>query len=455
MRHVIPIWTVLIFVLGGCNYPGDAPSPAGESPVAVTDESSPAVDLSPQPAVTGELLPTPTWTQPPEEESAPAGEATVSAPTASPSPDSGTAPHLRPLTSGDEVILSRIAMIDHSTGWGIGHQSQSDDHILYTRDGGQTWSDVTPPEPSPQQGEPRKVAWGYFADAQNAWVIYAYAEWRVVPPSPRVWATNDGGLSWQASGELDLTGQEEFFRPEGFSFPDLEHGWLLIHIGGGMHHDYSLLFRTSDGGGTWERLVDPFKTSLQSLGNTGLAFADEKVGWVTKDNMGVMFGAFWEHSEDGGRNWESSFLPAPPELDWMEEPNACRTEDLHFTSAHTAALIVNCRTFEEEEERSLTYIYVTGDRGQNWQYAKLPSPVDELDFIDYQTGWATGRDIYTTTDGGLSWVKIKTVNWDGQFSFVDSQTGWAVASNEEDAVLVKTENGGRTWALLEPVISDE
>lgn len=444
MRRVIPFLSVLALLWGGCNYPGDSGAGGVVSPAPATEALAPAAEPSPLPAQVETIPPAPTSTltlTPTATETSPAA------------PPSG--PQMSPLRSGDEAILSQISIISQSEGWGIGSQMGSGDHILHTSDGGQTWSDVTPPEPPPQEGEPKKLAWGHFTDAEKAWVIYAYEEWHVVPQTPRVWVTNDGGQSWQSGGELDLTGEEEFFRPEGFTFPDAEHGWLLIHIGGGMHHDYSLLFGTSDGGQTWQRLVDPYKPSLQSLGNTGLVFADEHVGWVSKDNMGVMFGAFWEHTEDGGRNWESSFLPAPLELDWMNEPSSCRTENPIFTSSHTAILLVNCRTFEEDEEQSLTYIYVTGDRGENWQFSKLPSYVDELDFIDYQTGWATGRDIYQTTDGGLSWVKIKTVHWDGQFSFVDAQHGWAVAIKDGASALVKTEDGGRSWEMVEPAMSEE
>ena len=441
MRQVILFISVLTLFLSGCNYPGDSVAHSGESslpstkiPVSTEKPATPATMVETSlPAYTSTLAPTLEVTNP--------------SPTATLSD-----PLMSPLTFGEEIILTQISMISQSDGWSIGYQPGSDEHILHTSDGGQTWSTRTPPEPPPQQGEPRKIVWGYFVDTEKAWVIYAYEESNFIPQSPRVWKTNDGGVSWQASQELALTGQEEFFKPEGFTFPNQEHGWLLIHIGGGMHHDYSLLFGTSDGGKTWQRLIDPYKTGLQSLGNTGLVFVDEKNGWVSKDNLGVMFGAFWEETTDGGRNWESHFLPAPLELDWMNNPSACRTENPHFTSAQTAVILVNCRTFDEDEERNLTYIYVTGDRGQNWHYAKLPSPVDELDFIDYQTGWATGRDIYMTTDGGLSWVKIKTVNWDGQFSFVNAQMGWAVVHNNDNTALVKTENGGRTWELILPVL---
>jgi len=54
----------------------------------------------------------------------------------------------------------------------------------------------------------------------------------------------------------------------------------------------------------------------------------------------------------------------------------------------------------------------------------------------------------------LSWVKIKTVNWDGQFSFVNQKFGWAVAIANDSIALVFTQDGGRTWQLIEPTIQE-
>jgi photosystem II stability/assembly factor-like uncharacterized protein len=65
--------------------------------------------------------------------------------------------------------------------------------------------------------------------------------------------------------------------------------------------------------------------------------------------------------------------------------------------------------------------------------------------------------MYSSADGGRTWTYVKTVNWDvmtdswwdGQFSFVDPQHGWAIPNFN---ALMNTVDGGRTWALIEPVI---
>lgn len=342
-------------------------------------------------------------------------------------------------------------MYSPTAGWGIGHTRNSGSHILYTEDGGGTWDNRTPPATTADQPDEIDSCWAHFLDLDNAWVIYAPQ--RTPPPyEGMVWRTSNGGQTWQLGNPLDVDGMEEIFIPEGFASIGDVYGWLLVHIGGGMSHDYSYLYATEDSGATWERIVDPYSGGIQSLRNTGIAFADPEYGWVTKDNLGVLPGAFFEQTTDGGLNWEKVSLPAPPELDWFNESSLCETSDPTFMGDQTGALIVKCRLPEDIQQDiqwSLTYIYTTPDRGSTWDYAKLPSPVDQLHFLTKENGWALGRDQYQTMDGGLTWKLLKTVNWDGNFSFINSNIGWAVARNGDEIALVATEDGGKTWDIID------
>jgi len=175
-------------------------------------------------------------------------------------------------------------MATFKTGWGIGYQSDSGARVLFTLDGGQTWLDRTPPDATANLINETEAAWANFFDDQTAWVVYAPQR---APSPPRdivIWRTVDRGQTWEASNFLDLDGLEAYFIPEGFTFSDEDHGWLLVHVGAGMSHDYSFLYQTNDGGTYWERIADPYGGGLQSLHNTGLNFSDSQFGWVTKDN---------------------------------------------------------------------------------------------------------------------------------------------------------------------------
>jgi len=341
-------------------------------------------------------------------------------------------------------------MFNATDGWAIGHQISSGDRILLTQDSGQTWEERSPSILETSQQSPDSyTAWGYFYDPQTAWVIYLPENEPPPLQAPVIWRTLDGGQTWEPSTPLSISGGEAYFVPENFYFVDPLQGWLLVHVGAGMSHDYSNLYATSDGGLTWQKLIDPYGEGLQSLHNTGISFADSQFGWVTKDNLAVMPGTFLEQTSDGGLTWENNFLPTPPDVDWFKEVIECETLSPTFLQSKVALVLVNCHTFDEH---IYNYIFRTMDRGETWKSLLLSTPAQSLVFINNQIGWALGRDLLKTTDGGISWVKIKAVNWDGQFSFIDEDTGWAVARADNAIALVFTQDGGQTWQQLMPII---
>ena len=67
-----------------------------------------------------------------------------------------------------------IEMFTETAGWAIGGEEDPGKLVLITRDGGNTWTDVSPPEPV---SNIQKIAFGFFLDADTAWVTYAYVEY--------------------------------------------------------------------------------------------------------------------------------------------------------------------------------------------------------------------------------------------------------------------------------------
>src|SRR3990172_5715222 len=65
---------------------------------------------------------------------------------------------IRRFAPGESVWITSIRMQDPTAGWAIAGESQWGDHVMRTGDGGQTWQDVTPPEPAPTEAEGSKVA---------------------------------------------------------------------------------------------------------------------------------------------------------------------------------------------------------------------------------------------------------------------------------------------------------
>jgi photosystem II stability/assembly factor-like uncharacterized protein len=131
---------------------------------------------------------------------------------------SGVANSITHFPSGQEFSVTAIHMVDAHTGWAIGGLVTPGDHVLFTTDGGNTWKDVTPPEEAATGGE-QKAATGYFQDAQSAWVVFSYLS-GTTPAQSVVWRTQDGGATWQASQPLDLSGLNEFYNPGSLQFVD-------------------------------------------------------------------------------------------------------------------------------------------------------------------------------------------------------------------------------------------
>ncbi len=377
-------------------------------------------------------------------------------------PSTGTpvqGPAIAHLTAAKPFEVGYIHMVDAQRGWGIGGFAQAQDHVLRTDTGGQTWRDVTPPEPIRADGS-ALAALGYFKDGSRAWIAYGPADPGSVPTSIRVWFTSDGGTTWDY-GVVDSDGvAAEAFVPLYLDFPDTQHGRLLVLLGGGMNHAYSALYSTDDGGKSWTNTLDPSTdNAIQSFEKTGMIFQDARTGWLTRDAQGVDSTPHIIETVDGGASWTRIDLPAPTGTSTWFDQHACGTYSPVAFSGQSVLVLVKCldtATFKVEQD----YLYATGDGGQTWQLAPLPGgfivadpPAGGLFFIDKQRGLALGRWIYRTDDGGKTWSAGKQVGWDGQFSFVDLKTGWAVARNAGQIALVTTTDGGQTWQEIRPVIA--
>lgn len=367
---------------------------------------------------------------------------------------SAAIPHLNP---GQDVIISYIDMQDAASGWAVGGTADPGGHVLRTSDGGTTWQDVTPPEPDSEPGEPRKIAEAFFMDNNNAWVTFSFASFFTTPTDVIVWRTTNGGSTWTSSAYLDTGGMMEIFAPTFLYFVDAFNGWYLVSVGAGMSHDYSIFFRTNNGGATWTRIAHPSESvDMQSCCKTGMAFADTNTGMVTYE-QGPYTSVYVEWTYDGGLTWSFSDLPSPPSDPGYFETVYCEAHSPTFFSTLSVTIGVTCREWVEGGPSIYThFVYRTTDGGATW--LSYPYPGGDLLFIDANlvmattTSFGSSEEISKSADGGMTWVIVKTVIWDGQFSFASEMVGWAVARDEPEIALVMTSDGGSSWAILEPVI---
>lgn len=375
-------------------------------------------------------------------------------------PPSEPAPQIEPtspaptLASGSNLDIASIHMVDRQTGWAVGGVNRGRNHILYTKDGASTFQDVTPPiGPSPGSGFERWAV-GEFSDVNVARVLFFPAILEHSPPGGAnvvVWRTQDAGLTWEQSEVISssVLGTQDF--PPRLEFIDRDLGWFMARNGGAGMHRYPIsLYRTLDGGASWDVLIEALGGGeLQSCRKTAFVFGDTDNGLATIDNCPVD-GPAVELTRDGGITWNRIILP-PPDEDPDTVANAyCETTSPQFIGPNTLVLSASCTAYQDVEiKRAL--LYRSSDNGQTWDAWEYPG--GELIYLDETRGFALSRKVFWTADGGVTWEEQKTVNWDGQFSFVDPDYGWAVARAEDELALVTTADRGQKWLIIEPVLT--
>jgi photosystem II stability/assembly factor-like uncharacterized protein len=371
--------------------------------------------------------------------------------------------HLGPSTT--PLTLTYLWMVDESNGWSIGDTDGTSDHVFHTDSGAGSWEDVTPPAPVeiPDLGHPAAAA-GAFLDDDTAWVIY-YPDVSIFEAGGLahafVWRTTNGGQSWSPSYPIttEMIGSSNI--PPDVVFSDSMHGWIMMHWGGqGMHRSPVYLFRTTDGGATWENLEDPYSGMyLQSCTKTGMAFYGANYGMVTIADCPID-GIEVDVTNDGGETWEDIRLPPPSSRPDLFNLGYCNAHSPAFLDDGTAIVGATCKTFGDTEE-TIYLIYTSTDYGVTWTAEEYPG--GNLYFLDEDTAWGLSGDLYTytpsadiyrTTDGGDNWIKLNTVTWYGQFVFIDEDTGWAIARNEDEIATVGTVNGGASWNIVESFVTE-
>ena len=420
----------IVLLLVSCSRPEPLDEPTAEIPTSASTATSPP----PQATVTPALITI--STQPP----AP----TLAEPIQQPAPPTAD---IGPLLAGDripllpgdmEIFIQEIHMVSDWAGWGISSLDPEGDHILITRNGGEEWMDVTPPQPILDPGYPMVADIGIF-DLNTAFVHYKN--------SKLVWTTKNGGTTWQPSA---LTFDSRLGSM--FGVLDSDHAWLFQFLDGGMNHVYTALARTTDGGQTWSTLLDPYTDgSIQSFDKTGTFFINPSQGWLTRAFRGVAAYVDLDITSDGGESWEQLSMPAPPTDPgiFKDSSCACGLYDPVMSSPQAGNMRLSCGCFQDDGKINKNYFYQTDDGGAVWTIYYVPE--GELHTLSDQVYYLTSRDIYRSTDGGMEWDLIKSVNWDGQFSFVNRDLAWAVAydSKDDEYALVKTTDGCETFEIVD------
>lgn len=343
--------------------------------------------------------------------------------------------------------LTSIQLMNAQVGWGVANQI-----VFRSTDGGRNWTDVMP------CGVPTQNQLAtFYLSASDAWIAVTAANGRKTPsgrPAPiTIFRTSNGGRTWQ-SFRVPLSGGLEPFNR--LTFANRSDGWLWLNEGVAVGNAYYILLRTVDGGRHWTKTAfsQPYHRSAGAFPGCdcarSLTFHNASVGWTSGVGLGPRISSLWI-TRDGGYRWQPQNLPRPPGYSELE------TYAPTFFGQREGILpvqLVRGRAIDVFDA------YVTHNGGMTWTNSTplalatsaQRGPLPVFNFADSAHGWVTnGRALYRTSDGGYHWVQIHPRGPFAaveQLDFVNPSAGFAVvqlSNGGNPPYLLETPNGGRAW----------
>ncbi len=314
-------------------------------------------------------------------------------------------------------------MINDTLGWACG----TNNSLIKTTDGGQTWQTVTTP--------------GYSSDYW--WIDFMDEEYGFLACNNGiVLKTIDGGNTWQ---QIQAGAGSDLFSV------DIIDSLHIATAGVGGRMNYS-----SDGGNNW---VQHDNMAYYPAINC-IKFVNADTGYVVGDDYGL------RKTTNRGNSW---FVPGFNDIGEYEI-------DLHadgygFAAGTSLRLDKTINGFDNWQRLIMNDNFVdvdfindqvgyivgttytgwpflkTTDGGENWftvpNYPdSIMGTLSTVYFIDSLHGFLGGATLIYTTDGGETWTEANGItNGISKIFFINNQTGWAAGEQR----IFKTTDGGINW----------
>lgn len=256
----------------------------------------------------------------------------------------------------------------------------------------------------------------------------------------RILKTIDGGTHWEV---IDPVFNDTVFT---VSDPDVSmfwsadglNGWLMNTQGTFKNPSGAVLYKTSDGGTSWDKVFINHKMGVIGV---QVQFPSSLVGYASTYNFNANSGELYK-SQDGGKTW--SLLSLSNKGGFFSFINEKQGWMVSASPANTPPP---------------QYIYHTVDGGTSWTVQFNDTSAGNftaLQFLDSLNGWVVGKGskIYKTIDGGKTWQKITNTNVPphSRFSslyFLNPDTGWIGATDSLSSGNIRhilaTVDGGKNW----------
>lgn len=270
----------------------------------------------------------------------------------------------------------------------------------------------------------------------------------------RLWRTSDGGQTW----DLVYKGKPSWdisVRIKNLEFLNPQIGWMSDAVEG--------IYKTEDGGKTWRAWGMPFPDgaiySIRIAKDGKQAWAAGVVNrpppkkYADKTLRPDRYAAI-SHTVDAGKSWQRQVIPGTLGIAGLYFANegeawALGLPGLFFLDSTSNRWI---RTdLRKGECPTQMLLEALGSK------SGIESEPAAIYFLDSKQGWLTFKNGYVakTNDGGRTWCDLLNPRdvwpdrrWDTFFweiRFIDSMRGWAIGFSS----LYETKDGGASWKKVE------
>lgn len=273
---------------------------------------------------------------------------------------------------------------------------------------------------------------------------------KVTSTGVKTYTTTDDGKTWVTRGKTNTNDTMVSY----FHFINSSDGWMVTDNGVAAHQSDYHLFRTTDGGQTWQLIAKTNPTgslgSIPGYGDAVFSFDPSGIGWMTGQSE-VNGKGFLMQSSDGGKSWNPVSVPVPK----VDAGTLVTTSKPIYRKGSTSIVVQY-----QGQNRNSTVVLRINSQGQVISTSS-PLQTDKpvlIDFVDSSNGWATTAPwapnqpkLYRTINGGQSWqalpVNKQMLATDPSIHFVTPTVGFAFSMNQNTGspTLWRTTNGGRTW----------
>jgi len=282
---------------------------------------------------------------------------------------------------------------DEYNGWIVGYGSTYHPLIFKTFDGGLTWTEIN-------SFTTHQLHDVFFANTNTGWIVGNQG---------KIFKTTDSGNNWLAQNSSTGSSLLSVY------FINKNVGWAV--------GDGGTIIKTTNGGNDWLTKVSGTSLLLRSV-----FFIDENYGWAVGDE-GII-----QITTNGGESWVQNSIESSDIV------------SVWFVDQDTGWIAAESQLFK------------TTNGGIDWflQDTGILYWIRSIQFLDNNNGWVVGdySSIYKTSTGGDEWIQLSSSisrKEGNAISFVNKKTGWVAftdQSSQNDHELVKTINGGESWARL-------